>query len=143
MLTFIHSYPTIQQCKSQEQQYIEQQRSELEFEYITFRCSIYHIIFHAIISNLLKDQKHTLTDNDMEHICKLTDGFSDADMHSLCHDAALGRIRDIHDIELLLSEEVRGISVDNFIKSLKAIRPSVSESDLKQYEDWNKTDGSI
>ncbi|CAF4788353.1 unnamed protein product, partial [Rotaria sp. Silwood2] len=38
---------------------------------------------------------------------------------------------------------VRGISADDFIKSLKAIRPSVSESDLKQYEDWNKTYGSI
>ncbi|CAF1051450.1 unnamed protein product [Rotaria sordida] len=97
----------------------------------------------SIISNLLKDQKHTLTDNDMEHICTLTDGFSGADMHSLCHDAALGPIRDIHDIELLTSEEVRGISVDDFIKSLKAIRPSVSEGDLKQYEDWNKTYGSI
>lgn len=55
-------------------------------------------------------------------------------MHSLCHDAALGPIRDIHDIELLSSEEVRGISAEDFIKSLKAIRPSVSESDLKQYE---------
>lgn len=60
----------------------------------------------AIISNLLKDQKHTLTDNDMEHVCTLTDGFSGADMHSLCHDAALGPIRDIHDIELLSSEQV-------------------------------------
>lgn len=97
----------------------------------------------AIISNLLRDQKHTLTEQDMEHICTLTDGFSGADMHSLCHDAALGPIRDIHDIELLSSEEVRGISVEDFEKSLKAIRPSVSESDLKQYEDWNKTYGSI
>ncbi|CAF0913628.1 unnamed protein product [Adineta steineri] len=97
----------------------------------------------AIISNLLKDQKHTLTDSDIEHICTLTDGFSGADMHSLCHDAALGPIRDIHDIELLSSEEVRGISAEDFIKSLKSLRPSVSESDLKQYEDWNKTYGSV
>lgn len=28
-------------------------------------------------------------------------------MHSLCHDAALGPIRDIKDIELLSSDEVR------------------------------------
>ena len=42
----------------------------------------------------------------MEHICTLTEGFSGADMHSLCHDAALGPIRDIHDIELLSSDEV-------------------------------------
>ncbi|CAF0928808.1 unnamed protein product [Adineta ricciae] len=97
----------------------------------------------TIISNLLKDQKHTLTTQDMEHICTLTEGFSGADMHSLCHDAALGPIRDIHDIELLSSDEVRGISLDDFLKSLKAIRPSVSENDLKQYEDWNKTYGSI
>ncbi|CAF4948101.1 unnamed protein product, partial [Rotaria sp. Silwood1] len=38
---------------------------------------------------------------------------------------------------------VRGISLEDFVKSLKAIRPSVSESDLKQYEDWNKAYGSI
>lgn len=61
----------------------------------------------SIISNLLKDQKHTLTDKDIEQICKLTEGFSGADMHSLCHDAALGPIRDIHDIEALSSEEAR------------------------------------
>jgi SpoVK/Ycf46/Vps4 family AAA+-type ATPase len=60
----------------------------------------------AIITNLLKDQQHTLTNNEMEHIGTLTDGFSGADMHSLCQDAALGPIRDIHDIELFSSEEV-------------------------------------
>jgi SpoVK/Ycf46/Vps4 family AAA+-type ATPase len=69
----------------------------------------------SIISNLLKDQKHTLTDNDMAHICTLTDGFSGADMHSLCHDAALGPIRDIHDIELLSSEEVNNIHISVYL----------------------------
>ena len=39
----------------------------------------------------------------------------------------------LHD-DLSLLEQVRGISAEDFIKSLKAIRPSVSESDLKQYE---------
>lgn len=61
----------------------------------------------AIITNLLKDQKHDLSDADIEHVCDLTLGFSGADMHSLCHDAALGPIRDIKDIELLSSDEVR------------------------------------
>ena len=65
----------------------------------------------TIISNLLKDQKHTLNSDDMEYICTLTEGFSGADMHSLCHDAALGPIRDIHDIELLSSEEVTNLSI--------------------------------
>jgi fidgetin-like protein 1 len=70
----------------------------------------------AIITNLLQDQKHTLLNNDIEHICTLTDGFSGADMHSLCHDAALGPIRDIHDIELLSSDEVRiwSASIDDW-----------------------------
>lgn len=61
----------------------------------------------AIITHLLRDQKHTLSDADIEHVCELTQGFSGADMHSLCHDAALGPIRDITDIELLSTEEVR------------------------------------
>lgn len=60
----------------------------------------------SIISNLLQDQKHSLSTDDIEHVCTLTDGFSGADMHSLCHDAALGPIRDILDIELLSSDEV-------------------------------------
>lgn len=68
----------------------------------------------AIISNLLKDQKHTLIDKDIEHICTLTEGFSGADMHSLCHDAALGPIRDIHDIELLSSDQVEKIFLKLF-----------------------------
>jgi SpoVK/Ycf46/Vps4 family AAA+-type ATPase len=71
----------------------------------------------AIISNLLKDQKHTLIDKDIEHICTLTEGFSGADMHSLCHDAALGPIRDIHDIELLSSDQVENI----FLKLFKLV----------------------
>jgi SpoVK/Ycf46/Vps4 family AAA+-type ATPase len=75
----------------------------------------------TIISNLLTDQKHTLIHSDIEHICTLTDGFSGADMHSLCHDAALGPIRDIHDIELLSSEEVEDIFLHIFTFSFSQI----------------------
>jgi hypothetical protein len=42
-------------------------------------------------------------------------------MHSLCHDAALGPIRDIHDIELLSSEEVEDIFLHIFTFSFSQI----------------------
>ena len=60
----------------------------------------------SIISNLLQDQKHALSTDDIEHACTLTDGFSGADMRSLCHDTALEPIRDIHGIELHSIDQV-------------------------------------
>ncbi|XP_052224196.1 fidgetin-like protein 1 [Dreissena polymorpha] len=49
----------------------------------------------SIITNLLRQQEYALSDRDLDHICTHTDGFSGADMATLCREAALGPIRDM------------------------------------------------
>lgn len=45
-------------------------------------------------------EKNSLSENNMNEIAELTDGFSGADMKSLCSEASLGPIRSI-DISLI------------------------------------------
>ncbi|VDN19149.1 unnamed protein product [Gongylonema pulchrum] len=78
---------------------------------------------------LLDDQKHALTDADIESIAKLTEGYSGADMKQLCTEAAMGPIR--------------SIALSDFEAAVRVVRPTVVPEDLKSYEDWNRHYGSF
>ncbi len=63
-------------------------------------------------------------------------------MTALAKDAAMGPLRSLGEALLHTSmDEIRPISFDDFVASLEAIRPSVSQAGLKQYEDWAKQFG--
>lgn len=96
-----------------------------------------------IIVNLMANQVHSLTEEDVHRICQSTDGYSGADMANLCREAALGPIRSISfsDIKHISVDQVRPISTDDFMSALRSIRASVSDKDLQMYEDWNKKYG--
>lgn len=49
-----------------------------------------------MVKKLIKLENHVLSENDIEKIASLSDGFSGADMKSLCQEASLGPIRSIH-----------------------------------------------
>ncbi|XP_066929245.1 fidgetin-like protein 1 [Clytia hemisphaerica] len=95
-----------------------------------------------IVSNLLSKQSHEVPSNDLTVIGEKTDGFSGADMASLCREAALGPIRMITDIQNINADDVRPVNLHDFHMALQNVRPSVSQDDLKLYSDWNKTYGS-
>lgn len=42
---------------------------------------------------MVKSENHILTDDDLDKIASLSDGYSGADMKSLCQEASLGPIR--------------------------------------------------
>lgn len=42
---------------------------------------------------MIQSENHVLTDDDLEKIASLSDGYSGADMKSLCQEASLGPIR--------------------------------------------------
>ncbi|KAB7495873.1 Fidgetin-like protein 1 [Armadillidium nasatum] len=86
---------------------------------------------------------HDLCEEDIKNVSEKADGYSGADMANLCREAALGPIRSIRftDIQHISVDEVRPISVKDFIAALKAIRASVSNQDLNLYEEWNKKYG--
>ncbi|KPJ00151.1 Fidgetin-like protein 1 [Papilio xuthus] len=96
-----------------------------------------------IITNLLSTENNDLTRQDMAEIAVLTDGYSGADMKSLCSEAAMGPIRSVPLSQIINidRDKVRAVSVQDFKNALQRVRPSVSQDDLGQYVKWNNTYG--
>lgn len=97
----------------------------------------------SIIKNLLKKQNHGLSPQDIEEICRRTDGYSGSDMDNLCREASLGPVRDVKDIRMIAAEDVRGISFEDFVIALTQVRASVSEKDLDMYVKFEQEFGSL
>ncbi|XP_065355866.1 fidgetin-like protein 1 [Calliphora vicina] len=97
-----------------------------------------------ILTNLLKTVENNLSSNDVKEISQLAEGYSGADMDSLCREASMEPLRSLpaETIITFRKENLRPVIKDDFHTALKNIRPSVSQSDLKQYVEWNKTYGS-
>lgn len=97
----------------------------------------------TIINNLLSNQSHDLTEEDIQWICSQTEGYSGSDMDGLCREAAIGPIRSIADILNISTSDVRPISRVDFEEALSQVRASVSNQDLDLYLDWNQKFGSL
>ncbi|ATY64769.1 AAA-core [Cordyceps militaris] len=89
------------------------------------------------IRTLLGQQKHSLSPGDVQRLVGLTNGFSGSDITALAKDAAMGPLRSLGEALLHMTmDEIRPIGLVDFEASLGTIRPSVSKSGLKEYEDW-------
>ena len=99
----------------------------------------------CIVENLLKKQKHSLSDAEIIDIATKTKGYSGSDMDGLCREAALGPIREIppDHISNISVESVRAMTMQDFEYALMQVRASVSERDLDMYKDWNQQFGSL
>ncbi|WEW60620.1 AAA+-type ATPase [Emydomyces testavorans] len=89
------------------------------------------------LQKLLSHQKHELSEDDIDVLVKVTDGFSGSDITALAKDAAMGPLRNLG--EALLDtpmDEICPIRFRDFESSLYSIRPSVSRERLKEYEKW-------
>ncbi|EER23384.1 hypothetical protein D8B26_001486 [Coccidioides posadasii str. Silveira] len=94
------------------------------------------------LQKLLSHQKHELSEEDIDVLVKVTDGFSGSDITALAKDAAMGPLRNLG--EALLStpmDEICPIRFKDFESSLYSIRPSVSRERLKEYESWARDYG--
>ncbi|KAF5677262.1 adenosinetriphosphatase [Fusarium heterosporum] len=89
------------------------------------------------LRTLLGQQKHDLSNEDILKLVELTDGFSGSDITALAKDAAMGPLRSLGEALLHMTmDEIRPIQLLDFEASLTNIRPSVSKTGLKEYEDW-------
>ncbi|KAJ2727347.1 Fidgetin-like protein 1 [Coemansia sp. Cherry 401B] len=95
----------------------------------------------AIVTNLLRKQTHDVGEAQLDVVCDRTDGFSGADMDTLCREAAFGPIRSIADIATANVEDVRPISFADFEYALTQVRPSVSPKDLEIHIAFNRQYG--
>ncbi|GLU02256.1 hypothetical protein SLE2022_195110 [Rubroshorea leprosula] len=101
-----------------------------------------------IVRNLLqKDGLLKLSQEDIDAICRLTEGYSGSDMKNLVKDASMGPLRDALrqgiEITKLKKEDMRAVTLQDFESALQEVRPSVSLHELGTYEEWNKQFGSL
>ncbi|KFK33635.1 hypothetical protein AALP_AA5G039300 [Arabis alpina] len=101
-----------------------------------------------IIQNLLqKDGLFTLSEDDMNTICNLTEGYSGSDMKNLVKDATMGPLREAlkRGIEIanLTKDDMRRVTLQDFKDALQEVRPSVSQNELGIYDNWNNQFGSL
>ncbi|XP_073294098.1 ATPase family AAA domain-containing protein FIGL1 isoform X1 [Primulina huaijiensis] len=101
-----------------------------------------------IIKNLLENDKlFNLSKEEIDTICKLTEGYSGSDMKNLVKDASMGPLREAlkQGIEItnLKKEDMRPVNLLDFEKALQEVRPSVSLNELDTYEKWNEQFGSL
>jgi SpoVK/Ycf46/Vps4 family AAA+-type ATPase len=80
-----------------------------------------------------------LNSRELDNLVSLTEGYSGSDLSALCHEAALGPIREIGPLQLktIKAEEVRGLNLTDFTNATKVIRPSVSRDHLKSFQKWS------
>ena len=99
----------------------------------------------SLLSQLLTQQKHRLSQKELEELAKLTDGYSGSDLTALAKDAALGPIREmgVEQLKQVDTQKVRPIQLKDFLDSLKKIRKSVSPASLMVFQKWNGEYGDV
>ncbi|TPP67161.1 Fidgetin protein 1 [Fasciola gigantica] len=92
-----------------------------------------------------RQQKHSLNEANFRQIADQSDGYSGADMASLCREAAMGPIRSLtlEAIQNISPDEVRPVELEDFRAAFGQVRASVSTGDLEHYLKWNKQYGSF
>ncbi|XP_018672625.2 spastin isoform X1 [Ciona intestinalis] len=96
-----------------------------------------------LIKMLLKKHDSPLGGRDIMELGRRTEGYSFSDLTELAKDASLGPVREIPQAIFTTIDvnSMRKINFNDFLKSLKKIRPSSSLELLKTYESWNNHHG--
>ena len=97
-----------------------------------------------LLSHLLKKNENTLSQEEIQDLGHLTEGYSGADVTNLAREASMGPLR-----EMLRGSEpknnnkvLRPINRKDFDAALRSVKASVSFRDLAAYEKWNSEFGS-
>jgi len=98
-----------------------------------------------LLKKLLAKQGCSLSQAEMKRLATLTEGYSGSDLTALAKDAALGPIRELQpeQVKSLDLTQIRGITMNDFLESLKRIRRSVSPQSLVAYEKWSLQYGDV
>ncbi|CAN1822999.1 ATPase family AAA domain-containing protein FIGL1 [Linum perenne] len=101
-----------------------------------------------IVRNLLeKDGLFKFSQEEIDTICNLTEGYSGSDMKNLVKDASMGPLREAlgqgTELTKLKKEDMRPVTLQDFENAIQEVRPSVSPTELGVYDDWNKQFGSL
>ena len=70
---------------------------------------------------------------------EITDGYSCADINAYVKEAAMAPVRELSSEQLMNmkdKDDLRGITIDDFINARKVIAPSVSTATLDEFNAW-------
>ncbi|KAH8321725.1 hypothetical protein KR074_000266, partial [Drosophila pseudoananassae] len=96
-----------------------------------------------IIEKLIRQVKHSLNLSDIELLAELMDGYSGADVDSLCRYASMAPLRSLSpaQMEVVKPHELPAVTIGDFKEALKVISKSVSAEDCQQFVAWNEIYG--
>jgi len=100
----------------------------------------------ALVNHLLTQHgEHRISAKDVEKVVGLTEGYSCSDLTNLARDAALAPVRELDTAQLatVRPQDVRLLSLQDFLRSSERVRKSLSPESLQSYEKWNKAFGDI
>jgi len=96
-----------------------------------------------LVRHLLSNNLNSVSEKEVEQVVMKTDGFSGADIKSLCQEASMGPIRDsVENLSRINESELPPISFAHFSSALRHIRPSVAQEDLELFANWNSDFGT-
>ncbi|CDW76465.1 atpases of the aaa+ class [Stylonychia lemnae] len=90
--------------------------------------------------------QHSLSEEDIEKIVELSQGYSSADLVSVIKEVAMMPIREISTeklMELKDLTEIRPVHLDDFTTALKIVSPSVSSHTIQEFDEWRREKGQI
>jgi len=99
----------------------------------------------ALVSRLMSKHGSNLTSADLDKVGRLTEGYTCSDITNLAKDAAMSPLREISTAELakIKPEDMRPITIKDFVKSSERVRKSLSSESLVTYKKWNDGYGDI
>lgn len=99
-----------------------------------------------LVINLINkgDFIHMIEETGFAEIARLTEGYSGADLKSLCREAAMGPLRDAKGkLGDIAANDIRPVLLKDFVTAVKRIKPSVGAQELQRYVKWNDQFGSF
>lgn len=100
----------------------------------------------GITRNLMKEVKHSLSEDDYKKIAEMTEGYSGSDMKRVCQEASMIAVRDAINqfgIMDLPASEIRPVVLVDFENALKKTKTSVAASEITRYEVFNSEFGAL
>ncbi|XP_043663011.1 fidgetin-like protein 1 [Drosophila teissieri] len=96
-----------------------------------------------IIEKLIRQVKHSLDGMQIIELAELTDGYSGADVDTLCRYASMAPLRSLtpDQMEVIETHQLPAVTMADFKQALRVISKSVSAEDCKQFEAWNEIYG--
>ncbi|XP_034125048.1 fidgetin-like protein 1 isoform X2 [Drosophila guanche] len=97
-----------------------------------------------IIEKIIAQVTHSLSSAEFSELASLTDGYSGADVDSLCRYALRAPLRSLSlaQMETVQLHELPAVTMEDFKQSLKVISKSVSQEDCQRFDEWNALYGN-